>query len=215
MSSLLFHCRSTPTASEIAAAASRPAGDLTIRTDAVVDDCGLPDLQAPDARQHDVGELPSDTLVFLLPSRYCEVDSELKDLAWKLFGHVTPGWPRVRAICEYVFGHVRFDYMLARNTRTAWDVSREQVGVCRDFMHLAITFCRCLNIPARYCTDTWAISVSRSRRTRWTSVPGLRPSSAGSGTPSMPGTMSRGLGGPHGPWTRRGRCRADHDLWRE
>jgi transglutaminase-like putative cysteine protease len=131
---------------------SAPAGELTIRTDAVVEDSGLPDLQVPNARQHDVGELPHHALVFLLPSRYCEVDSELKDLSWKLFGHVTPGWPRVQAICDYVFSHVRFDYMLARNTRTAWDVYKEQVGVCRDFMHLAITFCRCLNIPARYCT---------------------------------------------------------------
>lgn len=129
-----------------------PPGDLAIRTDAVVDDCGLPDLQVPEARQHDVGELPHDALVFLLPSRYCEVDSELKDLSWTLFGHVTPGWPRVQAICDYVYNHVRFDYMRARNTRTAWDVYKEQVGVCRDFMHLAITFCRCLNIPARYCT---------------------------------------------------------------
>jgi len=131
---------------------SAPVGELTICTDAVVEDSGLPDLQVPNARQHDLGELPHHALVFLLPSRYCEVDSELKDLSWKLFGHLTPGWPRVQAICDYVFNQVRFDYMLARNTRTAWDVYKEQVGVCRDFMHLAITFCRCLNIPARYCT---------------------------------------------------------------
>jgi transglutaminase-like putative cysteine protease len=125
---------------------------MTFQTDAIVEDCGLPDLQVPDAPQHLVGDLPSDVLLFLLPSRYCEVDSELKDVSWKLFGAVTPGWPRVRAICDFVFGHIKFDYMQARNTRTAWDAYKEQVGVCRDFMHLAITFCRCLNIPARYCT---------------------------------------------------------------
>ena len=129
-----------------------PAGLFTIQTEAVVDDCGLPDLQAPTAPQHLVQDLPAETLLFLLPSRYCEVDSELKDAAWTLFGHFPPGWARVQAICDYVHNHVHFDYMQARNTRTAWDVFKERVGVCRDYMHLAITFCRCLNIPARYCT---------------------------------------------------------------
>ncbi len=94
-------------------------------------------------------------LTYLLPSRYCEVDSELKDLAWKLFSWTQPGWARVQAVCEYVHQHIRFDYMQARATRTALEAYREQVGVCRDYTHLAITFCRCLNIPARYCTGIW------------------------------------------------------------
>jgi transglutaminase-like putative cysteine protease len=125
---------------------------FTLEAEAFVEDCGLPDLQVPAAPQAVVQDLPSETLLFLLPSRYCEVDSELKDVSWTLFGHFAPGWARVQAICDYVHRHVQFDYARARNTRTAWDVFKEQVGVCRDFMHLAITFCRCLNIPARYCT---------------------------------------------------------------
>jgi transglutaminase-like putative cysteine protease len=88
----------------------------------------------------------------LLASRYCEVDSELKELAWQLFGSTPAGWPRVQAVSDFVHHHIRFDYQQARATRTALDVYRERVGVCRDYMHLAITFCRCLNIPARYCT---------------------------------------------------------------
>ena len=73
-------------------------------------------------------------------------------MAWKLFHHTPPGWARVQAICDYVHGHIEFDYAQARPTKTAWDVWQEKVGVCRDFAHLAITFCRCMNIPARYCT---------------------------------------------------------------
>jgi len=129
-----------------------PAGRVIFHNDAIVTDCGLPDLQVSNAPQLDVQELPQDVLLFLLASRYCEVDSELKDLAWTLFGRFTPGWPRVQAICEFVHQHIRFDYQQAKANRTALGVYRERVGVCRDYMHLAITFCRCLNIPARYCT---------------------------------------------------------------
>ena len=129
-----------------------PAGHVLFRNDAIVDDCGLPDLQVPTAPQQNVQDLPYEVLLFLLPSRYCEVDSELKDLSWTLFGHFQPGWPRVQAICDFVHQHIRFDYMRARVDRTALDAYRERTGVCRDYMHLAITFCRTLNIPARYCT---------------------------------------------------------------
>lgn len=129
-----------------------PAGLVTFRNEALVEDCGLPDLQVPKAPQLAVQDLPHETLLYLLASRYCEVDSELKDIAWKLFGQSPPGWPRVQAICDFVHRHIRFDYMQARANRTALDVYRERVGVCRDFMHLAITFCRNCNIPARYCT---------------------------------------------------------------
>ncbi len=129
-----------------------PAGRVTFKNQAVVEDCGLPDLQMPQAGQALVQDLPHETLLYLLPSRYCEVDSQLKDIAWSMFGKTQPGWPRVQAICDFVHNHIRFDYMQARANRTAMDVYREKVGVCRDFMHLAITLCRNCNIPARYCT---------------------------------------------------------------
>lgn len=129
-----------------------PAGLVSFRNEVVVEDDGLPDAQAWNALQHQVQDLPSDTLVFLLASRYCEVDSELRETAWSLFGHLPAGWPLVQAVCDYTHRHIHFDYMQARANRTALEVFREQTGVCRDYMHLAITFCRCLNIPARYCT---------------------------------------------------------------
>jgi transglutaminase-like putative cysteine protease len=129
-----------------------PAGRIQFRNEAIVDDCGLVDLIVPHAPQAQVQDLPHEVLLYLLASRYCEVDSELKDLAWTLFGRTRPGWPRVQAICDFVHRHIRFDYLKARANRTALDVYREKVGVCRDYMHLAITFCRNCNIPARYCT---------------------------------------------------------------
>src|SRR3954451_17458195 len=131
---------------------SVPTGRVVFRTNAVIENDGLPDFQVYDALQHSVEDLPSDVLVFLLASRYCEVDSELRDTAWSLFGHLPAGWPLVQAVCNYVHQHIRFDYMQARANRTALDVFRERAGVCRDYMHLAVTFCRSLNIPARYCT---------------------------------------------------------------
>jgi transglutaminase-like putative cysteine protease len=127
-------------------------GRVVFRHDAIVEDDGLPDPQVWNAYQHQVQDLPHEVLLFLLASRYCEVDSEFKEMAWAMFGHLPAGWPLVQAICNFVHQHVRFDYMQARANRTALEIYRERVGVCRDFMHLAITFCRCLNIPARYCT---------------------------------------------------------------
>ena len=96
-------------------------------------------------------DLPDQVLVFLLPSRYCETE-KLSDIAWSLFGKTPPGWGRVQAICDYVHNHISFGYEHASATRTAWQAHRDHAGVCRDFAHLAIAFCRCLNIPARYCT---------------------------------------------------------------
>lgn len=128
------------------------AGRAVFRHAAVVEDTGLPDPQGWGATQHRVQELPDDTLLFLLASRYCEVDSELKDAAWARFGGLPAGWPLVRAVCDFVHGHLRFDYAQARPTRTALEAYRERVGVCRDFTHLAVTLCRCLSVPARYCT---------------------------------------------------------------
>jgi transglutaminase-like putative cysteine protease len=128
-----------------------PKGELQISTDAVVADTGLPDEVDPTAREHEVADLPHGTLVFLLGSRYCETE-RLMNEAWALFGKTARGWPRVQAICDFVHSHVRFGYEHARATRTAAEVAHERCGVCRDFAHLAITLCRCMNIPARYCT---------------------------------------------------------------
>ena len=128
-----------------------PAGRVTFWDDAVVEDSGEPDEQAPDAIQHRVEDLPSEVLTYLLASRYCEVD-QLSDVAWSLFGQAPEGWGRVQAICTWVHNHVEFGYQYARPTKTAWDVYKEKQGVCRDFTHLALTFCRCMNIPARYAT---------------------------------------------------------------
>jgi transglutaminase-like putative cysteine protease len=128
-----------------------PAGRLRLANETLVVDSGEPDPQHPEARQHPVEELPPETLPYLLASRYCEVD-RLSDVAWKLFEHTPTGWGRVQAVCDWVHAHVQFGYEYARPTKTAYDVYTERQGVCRDFMHLAITFCRCLNIPARYAT---------------------------------------------------------------
>ena len=126
-----------------------PAGRLELSGDALVEDVDWPMPIVADAREHPIKELPFDTLQFLLPSRYCEVDL-LGPLAWSLFAFVPPGWARVQAICDWVFTHLRFDYSLASATRTANQAYEAKVGVCRDFTHLAITLCRCMNIPARY-----------------------------------------------------------------
>jgi transglutaminase-like putative cysteine protease len=129
-----------------------PAGRVVFRGDALIHDAGLRDVQVWNAFQHQVQDLPSDALLFLLASRYCEVDSELRDIAWSLFGQLPAGWPLVQGVCDFVHRHICFDYMQARANRTALEVYYERTGVCRDYAHLAITLCRCLNIPARYCT---------------------------------------------------------------
>jgi transglutaminase-like putative cysteine protease len=131
-----------------------PLGMSTVRitNEALIRDSGELDDEDPGARQRDPTELPFSTLQFLLPSRYCEVDSELLAFAWQEFGAIAPGWDRVRAICDFVHRHLSFDYKTARPTRTALDAFREKVGVCRDFTHLAVTLCRCMNLPARYTT---------------------------------------------------------------
>lgn len=128
-----------------------PKGKVSITTDAIVSDSGLPDPVVPQARQIPVEELPEEALVFLLASRYCDSD-RLLDVSWKLFGHATPGWGRVQAISDFVHQHITFGYEHARVTRTASEAFAEKRGVCRDYAHLAVAFCRALNIPARYCT---------------------------------------------------------------
>lgn len=128
-----------------------PAGKFVMRTDGIIRVDDKPDPVGLDAVQHQVQDLPSETILFLLGSRYCETD-HLSNDAWRLFGNTPPGWQRVQAICDFVHTHVQFGYAHSRPTRTAHEAYSEKLGVCRDYAHLAIALCRCLNIPARYCT---------------------------------------------------------------
>lgn len=128
-----------------------PAGQIRIWSESIIEDAGEPDAAKPDARQLRIEDLPPDVLLFLLGSRYCEVD-RLASVAWDLFGKTPPGWCRVQAVCDWVHRNIEFGYRHARPNKTALDLYTERRGVCRDFMHLAITFIRALNIPARYAT---------------------------------------------------------------
>ena len=128
-----------------------PGGRITMSTDFVIRDCGLPDPVVAEAREIPVADLPPDVLQFLLGSRYCDTD-KLSQTAWDRFGATPPGWARVQAIVDYAHERLTFDYMQADATRSAHEGHTQQVGVCRDFAHLAITLCRCMNIPARYAT---------------------------------------------------------------
>ena len=126
-----------------------PAGEFRIRNDGVIADSGLHDPVDLAAQETAIRDLPDDTLIYLLGSRYCETDL-LSQMAWDMFGKLQPGWARVQAICDFAHGHVKFDYMKADVTRTAYGAWMGATGVCRDFAHLAIALIRCMNIPARY-----------------------------------------------------------------
>jgi transglutaminase-like putative cysteine protease len=128
-----------------------PAGTTRFTADFLIRDSGLPDVVPEGAPQAPVDELPDDVIVFLMGSRYCDTD-RLSDLAWSLFGDIEPGWARVKAISDYSHARIAFDYKQARSDRSAANAHYEQVGVCRDYAHLAVALCRCMNIPARYCT---------------------------------------------------------------
>ncbi len=128
-----------------------PTGVTTFWSDCIVEDTGAPDVFNWDASQHEIVDLPVDTLAYLTASRYCESD-ELSEKAWRLFGTTPTGWSRVQAISNWVHNHVHFDYRFGRPTKTAVDVFREGTGVCRDFAHLFIALCRAMNIPARYAS---------------------------------------------------------------
>ena len=170
-----------------------PAGDMTIWGDATIEDDGKLDRACLGARELPVPELPDDCLVYLMGSRYCETD-RLSQMAWDMFGSVPPGWGRVQAVCDFVHGHIRFDYMQARSTRTAFEAFNERVGVCRDFAHLALTLCRCLNIPARYVNghlgDIGVPVVDPMDFSAWIEV-----FLEAHGTRSIPATTSRGSAG--------------------
>ena len=141
----------TDTFGNICTRIKAPGGSLRLWNSTSIADSGLPDPVDWQAPQIEVDHLPAHTLQFLLASRYCEVDL-LSQAAWNLFGNISPGWARVQAICDYVNRWISFGYQYARATRTADEAFRERCGVCRDFQHLAISFCRALHIPARYAT---------------------------------------------------------------
>jgi transglutaminase-like putative cysteine protease len=128
-----------------------PPGLIQIRNEFLVADSGLPDEINVRAEQRPVGDLPDEALRYLLGSRYCDTQ-KLSDQAWTMFGGIEGGFQRVQAICDYVHDRIEFGYHHARCDRTASEGHAERAGVCRDFAHLAVTLCRCMNIPARYCT---------------------------------------------------------------
>ncbi len=128
-----------------------PKGQLQLSTRTIINDSGAADEVVISALQHDVNDLPDDVLVYLMASRYCETE-RLAAMAWKMFGQWPADWRRVQAICDFVHRHIAFGYEHASPTKTAWDTLHESKGVCRDYAHLAIALCRCMNIPARYCT---------------------------------------------------------------
>lgn len=128
-----------------------PTGITMLWSDCIVADSGAPDEFNWNARQHEIPDLPAETLTYLTASRYCESDA-LVDRAWALFGDTPPGWARVQAIANWVHNNVMFGYQFGRPTKTALDVFREGTGVCRDFAHLFIALCRAINLPARYAS---------------------------------------------------------------
>jgi transglutaminase-like putative cysteine protease len=128
-----------------------PQGTVRLSAQGLLQDSGLPEVVPHSAQQRPVPALPDETLLFLLGSRYCETDL-LSEAAWSMFSGTPLGWARVQAICDFVHGHVTFGYQHASATKTAFQVMSERKGVCRDFAHLGIALCRCMNIPARYCT---------------------------------------------------------------
>jgi transglutaminase-like putative cysteine protease len=126
-----------------------PQGDFRFRYDATVTTSSEVDATDPSAQHVDPHELSDGILIYLLPSRYCPSDA-LLDKAWEIFGGVEPGWSRVQAISDWVHDNIRFDYGSSSPTMSATDTFERRVGVCRDFTHLAVAFCRALNVPARY-----------------------------------------------------------------
>ena len=169
-----------------------PAGRMRLSANGIVRDSGLPDrccLVGLPTRGSRICRRIRWSI--LLGSRYCETD-RLSEIAWSLFEHSPPGWARVQAICDFVHHHIAFGYEHARATRTAWEAYNEGKGVCRDYAHLAITFCRCMNIPARYCTGYLGDIGMPPPMARWISPAGSRPISAGGGTCSIRATTCPG-----------------------
>lgn len=170
-------------------------GTSTLRYQALLEVPETADPECLDGAELAPPDLPNEALVFTLPSRYCP-SQELADDAWSLFGACPPGWSRVQTICDWVHDEVKFSYLDTSPLATAADVFERRAGVCRDFAHLAITFCRALNIPARYAFGYLPDINVPVPPNRWTSWPGWRCSSTAPGGPSIPATTSDASVGP-------------------
>jgi transglutaminase-like putative cysteine protease len=195
-----------------------PGGFVVFSNRFVIHDSGQPEDTPPDVDMTPIADLPDDVLLFLLQSRYCDSD-KLADFAWSNFGMILGGRQRVQAICDFVHAKIRFSYPDARPTRSASDSIHEGIGVCRDFAHLAIALCRCMNIPARYCTGYLGDIGVPVDPNPMISAPGLRPSWTDVGTQWMRGITIPALGALSwdGVATRRtSRCRqlSESQIWR-
>jgi transglutaminase-like putative cysteine protease len=124
-------------------------GEARLRYEALVEVQPSADSADETAIQHPIQDLNGEQLHFLLPSRYCLSD-ELMSTAWELFGETEPGWSRAQAICDWVHSNLEFQYGSSSQLTTAKDAFERRRGVCRDFAHVFVTFCRALNIPSRY-----------------------------------------------------------------
>ncbi|MEX2583285.1 MAG: transglutaminase family protein [Gemmatimonadota bacterium] len=125
-----------------------PAGSMRIAYHALAEVSGVPDPRLVELPGTPVEQLPDELLQYTLPSRYCPSDRVLDD-AWGLFGAAPEGWARVQAVCDWVHANVAYGGQSGSST-TGYDTYAERAGVCRDFAHVAVMFCRALNIPARY-----------------------------------------------------------------
>jgi len=126
-----------------------PPGTTVLTYDAEIEISALPDETDESATQSRIEDLPAETLVFLLASRYCLSDA-LSDEAWRLFADAPPGWLRVQAICDWIHHNIQYRAGASTPLTTSLDVFNQKAGICRDFAHMGITFCRAVGIPARY-----------------------------------------------------------------
>ncbi|HSH61638.1 MAG TPA: transglutaminase family protein [Acidimicrobiales bacterium] len=124
-------------------------GSNRVRYDATLEVKDTPDEVDPGTPQVPVEDLPDDTLLFLLPSRFCLSDV-LHGRAWELFGDGPAGAAKVQAVCDWVHDHIEYAPGSTDPLTTAVQVVESGTGVCRDYAQVGVTFCRSLNIPARY-----------------------------------------------------------------
>jgi transglutaminase-like putative cysteine protease len=125
-----------------------PSGTLHVSFDAIAEASPFPDLVRSGLPKTPVENLPDDVLIYTLPSRYCPSDLFISD-AWQLFGHIGGGWAQVQAVCDWLHDNITYGAGSTAAT-TGWDAYQQRRGVCRDFAHLGVSFCRALNFPARY-----------------------------------------------------------------
>jgi transglutaminase-like putative cysteine protease len=126
-----------------------PEGVMRIQYDAIAEVPAAPDPATADLPGTLANDLPDDVLVYTLPSRHCQSDLVIDD-AWKLFGDVPDGSARVQAICDWAHQNIAYGYGNSIATTSGYEAYQQRRGVCRDFAHIAVMFCRAMNIPARY-----------------------------------------------------------------